>query len=58
MEEEPVNRRDFVSGASAAIGGAIASPMIGMAAESKGGEAVAETAYGKVRGLNVHKVVR
>jgi para-nitrobenzyl esterase len=50
--EDDVNRRDFVSGASAAIGGAIANPVIGMAAETKGAEAIAETAYGKVRGVN------
>jgi para-nitrobenzyl esterase len=49
-----MDRRQFVSGASLAIGGAVANPIIGFAAASKGGggDPIVETAYGKVRGVN------
>jgi para-nitrobenzyl esterase len=49
-----MDRRHFVSAASLTIGSAMASPLLGLAAESKGGggNPVAETASGKVRGLN------
>jgi para-nitrobenzyl esterase len=49
-----MNRRDFVSRASLTIGGAIAIPTVGFGAESKGGGSspLAETIYGKVRGVN------
>jgi para-nitrobenzyl esterase len=47
-----MNRRHFVSGACAVIGGAMVDPIMGAAVESRPGGPVVEIAGGKVRGVN------
>jgi para-nitrobenzyl esterase len=47
-----MDRRHFISGASLAIGGAMASSIIGAKAQAQSGEPIVETAAGKVRGVD------